>query len=299
MRGTMSYRDALPSPAELSPIELDRIIDTALAEDLAAGDVTCRACVPREAVAFGKFNAREPMILAGVGVAGAVFHRVDPTVRFSVHKKDRTAVNKGDVVAVVEGSAHSVLTGERVALNLLQRMCGTATRTGQFVEAIPPGSRTRVTDTRKTTPGLRALERYAVRCGGGINHRNDLGAGVLIKDNHIIVAGGVRQAIEMARAFAPHTLRIECEVDREEYFDEAVAAGADVIMLDNFDDDRARAVIAKIEGRTPRPIIEISGGVTLERVPKIAAIGVDVVSVGSLTHGARAMDIGLDLDVRA
>ncbi|MBL8682836.1 MAG: carboxylating nicotinate-nucleotide diphosphorylase [Myxococcales bacterium] len=295
----MSYREALPSPAELSPIELDRIIDAALAEDLASGDVTCRACVPRDAVALGKFNAREPMILAGIGVAGAVFHRVDPSVRFAVHKHDATSIAKGEVVAVVEGPAHSVLTGERVALNLLQRMCGTATRTGQFVAAIPAGSRTRVTDTRKTTPGLRALERYAVRCGGGINHRNDLGAGVLIKDNHIIVAGGVRQAIERARAYAPHTLRIECEVDREEYFDEAVAAGADVIMLDNFDDDRARAVIAKIVGRTPRPLIEISGGVTLERMPKIAAIGVDIVSVGSLTHGARAMDIGLDLEVRA
>lgn len=294
----MSYRDALPSPAELSPIELDRIIDMALAEDLASGDATTRACVPREAVAFGKFNAREVMVLSGVGVAGAVFHRVDPSVRFIVHIKDGQKVDKGAVVAIVEGPAHSVLTGERVALNLLQRMCGTASRTRQFVDTIPAGARTRVTDTRKTTPGLRSLERYAVRCGGGINHRNDLGAGVLIKDNHIVLCGGVKQAIERARANAPHPLRIECEVDREDYFDEAVAAGADVIMLDNFDDDRARAVIAKIEGRTPRPLIEISGGVTLERMPKIAAIGVDIVSIGSLTHGARAMDIGLDLEIR-
>jgi nicotinate-nucleotide pyrophosphorylase (carboxylating) len=299
MATIMSYRDALPSPAELSPIELDRVIDVALAEDLASGDVTCRVCVSRDAVAFGKINAREPMVLAGIGVAGAVFHRVDPSVRFIVHHKDRARLDKGAVVAIVEGPAHSVLTAERVALNLLQRMCGTATRTRAFVDAIPAGARTRVTDTRKTTPGLRALERYAVRCGGGINHRNDLGAGVLIKDNHIVVAGGVRAAIERARALAPHTLRIECEVDREAYFDEAVAAGADVIMLDNFDDDRARAVIAKIEGLTPRPLIEISGGVTLERMPTIAELGVDIVSVGSLTHGARAMDIGLDLDVRA
>jgi nicotinate-nucleotide pyrophosphorylase (carboxylating) len=294
----MSYRDALPSPAELSPVELDRIIDTALAEDLASGDATTRAVVPREATAFGRFNAREPMVLAGIGVAGAVFHRVDPEVRFTVQHRDGARLDKGAIVAVVEGPAHSVLTGERVALNLLQRLCGTATRTHQFVSLIPAGSRTRVTDTRKTTPGLRALERYAVRCGGGINHRNDLGAGVLIKDNHIVLCGGVRQAIERARANAPHPLRIECEVDRESYFAEAVEAGADIIMLDNFDDARARAVIATIEGRTPRPIIEISGGVTLERMPAIAAIGVDVVSIGSLTHGARAMDIGLDLELR-
>lgn len=293
------YRSALPSVAELSPIELDKIIDRALDEDLAAGDVTTRCVVPETATAFGRFNAREKMVLSGIGVAGAVFARLDPRVRFTVLKHDRTVLEPKTIVAEVEGPAHSVLTGERVALNLLQRMCGSATRTHLFVSAIPQGSRTRVTDTRKTTPGLRALERYAVRCGGGINHRNDLSSGILIKDNHIVVCGGVRQAIERARASAPHPLRIEVEVDRESMFDEAVQYGADVIMLDNFDDARAKAVIDKIAHLKPRPIIEISGGVTLERMPAIAAIGVDVVSVGSLTHGARAMDLGLDLELRA
>jgi nicotinate-nucleotide pyrophosphorylase (carboxylating) len=291
------YRTALPSAAELSPVELDKIIDRALDEDLAAGDATTRCVVPESARAFGRFNAREPMVLAGIGVAGAVFARIDPTVRFTVLKSDRSWLEPKTIVAEVEGAAHSVLTAERVALNLLQRMCGTATRTHAFVSAIPAGAPTRVTDTRKTTPGLRALERYAVRCGGGVNHRNDLSGGILIKDNHIVVCGGVKQAIERARLSAPHPLRIEVEVDRESYFDEAVACGAEVIMLDNFDDARAKAVIDKIKHLSPRPLIEISGGVTLERMPAIAAIGVDVVSVGSLTHGARAMDLGLDLEL--
>ncbi|MDP3275954.1 MAG: carboxylating nicotinate-nucleotide diphosphorylase [Deltaproteobacteria bacterium] len=294
----MSYTDAIPSVADLSPVEMWRVIDQALAEDLASGDATTRAVVPVDATAFGRLNAREPMVLAGVGVAGAVFSRVDSSVKYTVLQRDGARLDKGAVVAEVEGPAHSVLVGERVALNLLQRLCGTASRTAQFVAAIPPGSRTRVTDTRKTTPGLRALERYAVRCGGGHNHRNDLGSGILIKDNHIVVCGGVRAAIERARASASHTLRIEIEVDRESQFEEALDAGADVIMLDNFDDARAAAVIARIQDHPRRPIIELSGGVTLERMPAIAALGVDVVSVGSLTHGARSMDIGLDLELR-
>lgn len=276
-------------------MELGRIMDTALAEDLASGDVTTRAVVPPDAVAHGDFSAREPLVLAGLGVARAVFARVDPTVAFECLAQDGQRVPAGAVVARVRGGAHGVLTAERVALNLLQRMCGTATRTRDFVDQVPAGSRLRITDTRKTTPGLRALERYAVRMGGGINHRNDLGAGVLIKDNHIIVCGGVRAAIERARKSAPHTLRVECEVQSLAQLDEALDAGADVIMLDNFDDDGSREALRRIDARTPRPLVEASGGITMARLPVLAALGVDVISVGSLTHGARAMDLGLDL----
>jgi nicotinate-nucleotide pyrophosphorylase (carboxylating) len=289
---------ALPSPADLSPLEVARIIDTALAEDLAAGDVTTRTVVPPGAIAEGAFVAREPLVVAGIGVAAAVFARLDPRVEVMVEHGDGSRVGPRTTVARVTGPAHPVLTGERVALNLLQRMSGVATRTRTFVDALPAGSRTRITDTRKTTPGLRALERYAVRCGGGHNHRNDLGAGVLVKDNHIALCGGVRAAIERARAAAPHPLRIEVEVDRMEYLEQALAAGADVIMLDNFDDAMAAAAVARVAGLNPRPVLEISGGLTLERIPVLGALGVDVLSVGSITHGAPGVDLGLDLTLR-
>ena len=288
----------LPSPADLSPIELARIVDAALAEDLASGDVTTRTVVPPDAVARGAFVSREPLVVAGVGVAAYVFYRLDPRVRFEVLIPDGAFVATRSTVARVEGPAQGVLTAERVALNLLQRMCGVATRTHAFVERVPAGARTRITDTRKTTPGLRALERYAVRLGGGHNHRNDLGSAVLIKDNHIVVCGGVRAAIERARRAAPHTMRIECEVGSLPELDEALSAGADVIMLDNFDDAAVAEALARVARVSPRPVIEVSGGVTLDRIPHLAALGIDVISVGSLTHGARAIDIGLDLELR-
>lgn len=287
----------LPSPAELSPLELCRIVDTALAEDLGSGDVTTRAVVPPGAIARGELACREPMTLAGLGVAAYVFARVDPRIGFEALGVDGDAKLPGDVVARIEGAAHGVLTAERVALNLLQRMCGVATRTREFVKAVPAGAATRITDTRKTTPGLRALERYAVRMGGGINHRNDLGAAVLIKDNHIAVCGGVTAAITRARAVAPHTARIECEVQSLSELDEALAAGADVVMLDNFDDENVRAAMARVAAHPRRPLVEASGGITLARVATLATAGVDIISVGSLTHGARAIDIGLDFAI--
>ena len=190
---------ALPSPADLSPLEIARIIDAALAEDLSAGDITTRSVVPPEARAEGVFSAREPIVLSGIAVAAAVFARLDPRVEISADLRDSQHVASRVAIARIAGPAHAVLAGERVALNLLQRMSGVATRTRAFVEALPTGSRARITDTRKTTPGLRALERYAVRCSGGFNHRNDLGSAVLIKDNHIVVCGGVRAAVERAR----------------------------------------------------------------------------------------------------
>ncbi len=288
----------LPSPADISPLELRRIIETALTEDLAAGDVTTRTVVPPDAVAEGTFGAREALVVAGIGVVASVFRTLDPRVELHVDQADGTRVAPGATIARIHGPGHAVLTGERVALNLLQRMSGVATRTRLFVDAVPAGSPSRITDTRKTTPGLRVLERYAVRCGGGINHRNDLGGGVLIKDNHIVLCGGVTRAIERARASAPHPLRIEVEVDSLEDLDEAIAARADIIMLDNFDDAMCTLAMERVKPLARRPMLEISGGLTLERIPRLGALGVDVLSVGSITHGARAVDIGLDLTVR-
>ena len=287
----------LLSPADLSPLEVERIVELALHEDLAAGDVTTRTVVPPDALARGVFAAREPMVLAGLAVAARVFARVDPRVTFTARVADGARLPKGAVVAVLEGPAHGVLTGERSALNLLQRMCGVATLTRRFVDALPPGSRARITDTRKTNPGLRALDRYAVRAGGGHNHRNDLSSAVLIKDNHVAVCGGVRAAIERARRSAPHTMRIECEVQSLAELDEALTAGVDVVMLDNFDDGATLEALRRIRALAHPPVVEVSGGITLERAPALAAMGVDVLSVGALTHGARAVDIGLDLEV--
>lgn len=291
------HHPLLPSPAELSPVEVLRIVDTALAEDLFAGDVTTRTVIPPDAQATGVFSAREPAVIAGLGVAALVFARVDPRVRFEAVVADGAHAEKGTVAAKVTGPAHGVLTGERVALNLFQRMCGVATRTRTFVGAVPAGSSTRITDTRKTTPGLRALERYAVRLGGGINHRNDLSAAVLIKDNHIAVCGGVTAAVTRARRAAPHTMRVECEVQNLAQLDEALAVRADVVMLDNFDDALTVQAMERVKNTPHRPMIEASGGITLERIGILAGLGVDVISVGSLTHGARAIDIGLDLDI--
>lgn len=287
----------LPSPAELSPLEIDRVVELCLQEDLAAGDVTTRTVVPPDALARGVLSAREPMVLAGLAVAARVFARVDPRVHVGAKLADGARLAKGDVVATIEGPAHGVLTGERSALNLLQRLCGVATLTRRFVDSLPEGCGARVADTRKTNPGLRAFDRYAVRMGGGHNHRNDLSSAVLIKDNHIAVCGGVRPAIERARRAAPHTMRIECEVQSMAQLDEALAAGVDVLMLDNFSDAQTVEALDRVKAQPRRPMVEVSGGLTLERAPRLAAMGVDVLSVGALTHGARAVDIGLDLEV--
>jgi nicotinate-nucleotide pyrophosphorylase (carboxylating) len=205
--------------------------------------------------------------------------------------EDGQRLGAGAAALRIEGPACSLLMGERVALNFAQRMSGIATLSRRYVDALPDGSRTRIADTRKTTPGLRALERYAVRCGGAHNHREDLSSAVLIKDNHIAAAGGVRAAIEAARAHAPHTSRIECEVDTPAQLEEALAAGADIVLLDNFDDDAVRAAIATTAGRA---ILEASGGITLARVRTLGELGVEVISVGALTHSAPSVDLGLD-----
>jgi nicotinate-nucleotide pyrophosphorylase (carboxylating) len=267
------------------------LIERALAEDLGRGDVTTDACVPPALRGSARMVAREPLVLAGIEVARAVFAAVDTGLEVEVLARDGARLETGAVAARVRGSAGSILKGERVALNFAQRMSGVATKTRSFVDAIPAGTSTRIADTRKTTPGLRALERYAVRCGGGHNHRDDLSSAVLIKDNHIAACGGVTIAIERARAFAPHTSRIECEVDRMEQLREAIAARADVVLLDNFDDAALAEAVAFVAGRA---IVEVSGGVTLERIPIIARAGIDVISAGGLTHSARAVDLALD-----
>ncbi len=270
---------------------VERVVALALEEDLGRGDVTTAACVPRETRGVAELIAREALVLAGLAVVHEVYQQVDPSVVVTDLSEDGEKLDRGEIAARVEGSAASILEGERVALNFLQRMSGVATLTRRFVDALPAGAHTRITDTRKTTPGLRALERYAVRAGGGHNHREDLSAAVLIKDNHIAAAGGLGRAVARARANAPHTSRVEVEVDSFELLDEALAARADIIMLDNFDDAALARAVTHVAGRA---LIEVSGGVTLERLPRIAAAGPDVVSIGALTHSAPAVDLALD-----
>lgn len=279
------------STTELPLSLIDAIVVRALEEDLGAGDVTTEACVPEDSLALARGAAREDVVACGILVAGRVFTTVDPAVRFTANVAEGAKVKAGAVLFSAEGRARSLLTAERVALNLIQRMCGVATATARYVAALPEGSKTRITDTRKTTPGLRLLERYAVRRGGGHNHRNDLGSAVLIKDNHIVVAGGVRAAIERARARAPHTSKIECEVDSLEQLEEALTAGADIVLLDNMDTTTVEEAVRRTRGRA---LLEASGGITLERIGALARAGVDAISVGALTHSTRAADIGLD-----
>ena len=275
-----------PSITELGP--LTALIDLALAEDLASGDVTARVTVPADASARAHLIAKQPLIACGLPVAARVFRRVDPAVRFEVMADEGERVEAGGLLARVEGPAHALLAAERTALNLLQRMSGVATLTRAHVDAA--AGRCKITDTRKTMPGLRALDRYAVRCGGGHNHRNDLGAGVLIKENHIRAAGGITAAVSAARRHAPHTLRVECEVTDLDELREALDAGADAILLDNMD-DHAVAEAARITAK--RALLEVSGGVSLARIGALAGLGIDLISVGRLTHSAPAADVSL------
>ena len=271
----------------------DKILDLALEEDLASGDMTTEACIPPAARAVAHAVARGPIVVCGGPVFERVFSKIDPSILFESHALEGERVEMGRWLWTVRGPARSILMGERTALNFVQRLSGVATRTRDYVEALPPGSQTRITDTRKTSPGMRALERYAVRMGGGKNHRDNLGSAVLIKDNHIAAAGGVGVAIDRARENAPHTSRIECEVDSLAQLDEALAAGADVVLLDNMDTETVRAAAKRAAGRA---LLEVSGGITLERVRELAEAGVHAISVGSLTHSAPSADIGLDFE---
>jgi len=281
------------SAHELPEPLIDRVVVRALEEDLGSGDLTTEACIDAEAQAVAHAVARTPMVVCGGPVFARVFAHLDASLSVEIRAADGARATAGQPLWTVRGRARPILMGERVALHLVQRMCGIATQTSTFVDAVPAGCMTRITDTRKTTPGLRALERYAVRVGGGHNHRDDLGAAVLIKDNHVAACRGVRAAIERARARAPHTAKIECEVDSLDQLDEALAAGADIVLLDNMPAAVVHAAAVRTRGRAQ---LEASGGVTLARVAELARAGVDAISVGALTHSVPAADVGLDFE---
>jgi nicotinate-nucleotide pyrophosphorylase (carboxylating) len=277
---------------ELPQVMIDRIVDRALEEDLSAGDVTTEACIDEDARAVAHAVARKEMVACGGPVFARVFARVDRALEVLAHAKDGELAKAGAKLWTVRGRARSILMGERVALNLVQRMSGVATATRRYVDAVPAGCATRIVDTRKTTPGLRVIERYSVRVGGGQNHREHLGAAVLIKDNHVAACGGVRKAIERAKKHA-YTCKIECEVDTLDQLDEALAAGADIVLLDNMD---TKTVAEAVKRTNRRALLEASGNITLERVTELAKAGVDAISVGALTHSTAASDIGLDFE---
>ncbi|CAM4306763.1 carboxylating nicotinate-nucleotide diphosphorylase [Paenibacillus alkaliterrae] len=268
-----------------------------LSEDIGSGDITTETTIPRDSNSKAVIHVKESGIIAGLPVARIVFDVVDPSLIFEAKVQDGDHVDKGTVLAVVEGSTHSLLIGERLALNLMQRLSGIATKTRAFVDALE-GLPVRLVDTRKTTPGHRLLEKYAVRVGGGANHRFGLYDAVMIKDNHIKGSGGIRAAVEAARSKIPHTMKIEVETESLEQVDEALACGADIIMLDNMAAAMMKEAVARIKSAAPYVIVEASGGVTLETVRAIAVCGVDVISVGGLTYSFHALDISLDLNAK-
>ena len=279
----------------LPQLELREIVTRALAEDVAWGDLTTDALVPPDLPAAGDLLVKADGVIAGLPVLALAFTTVDPRTEVEFLAADGDRVKVGQVVARVRGSARSLLTAERVALNFIQRLSAIATETARYVDAVA-GLRATIVDTRKTTPGLRSLEKWAVRVGGGQNHRRNLSDGVLIKDNHLVaIAASGRtlvEAVAAARRNWPHTIRVEVEVDRLDQIDEALAAGADIILLDNMGPADLRAAVQQIAGRA---VTEASGGVTLASVRAIAESGVDLISVGALTHSVRALDISLDL----
>jgi nicotinate-nucleotide pyrophosphorylase (carboxylating) len=269
--------------------EIDRIIQAALTEDIGSGDITTLSTVPKGTPSRAQLVAKEDFVLAGMDVVERVFTLLDNTVAFEALKQDGEQIARGDVLAWIKGDAHTLLQGERVALNLMQRMSGIATHTAAFVEAVA-GTDAIIVDTRKTMPGLRVLDKYSVRMGGGQNHRTSLYDGVLIKENHIAAAGGITAAVAGARKRAPHTLKIEVETESLQDVQEALDAGADIIMLDNMSLDMLREAVALINGRA---VTEASGGVNLETVTEIAKTGVNLISVGALTHSSCAVDISM------
>ena len=274
----------------LDPALYRDIVKRALDEDVRDGDITTDATVPSAQPARGVFLVKADCVLAGLDVALEAFRLIEPAVRVEAHKHDGDSCAAGEEIAVVFGSARALLVAERTALNFLQRLSGIATRTRRFVDAA--GGRITILDTRKTTPTLRVLEKYAVRAGGATNHRVGLFDAILIKDNHIRLGGGVTRAVERARAHRPG-LPVEIEAETLAQVDQALAAGAETILVDNMATDDIRAAVARARGRAK---IEISGGVTLERIPELAATGADFVSVGALTHSAPAVDISFEIE---
>lgn len=277
------------------PEPLVELARSALSEDLGRGDVTSLSTVPEEARARGRFLAKGDLVASGFEAARAVFFAADEGLRFEAFAEEGEHVGAGTVIAEVEGGARSVLAAERVALNLLMRLSGVATLTREYVEAVG-ATGARITDTRKTTPGLRTLEKAAVRAGGGVNHRSGLDDGVLIKDNHLAIAGGVSEAVRRAKKNAPHLLKVEVEVESMEGLEEALAAGADAILLDNMSPEEVRECVEAARRKAPEVLMEISGGVSLETVRAYAEAGADLISVGALTHSAPAADVSLEIE---
>lgn len=281
---------------KLPDLLIEPVVRRALAEDLGrAGDVTAAACIPEGARMKAAFVARKPGVLAGIDAVRLAVLALDPKAHIELRLEDGAAFDAAAVLAVVEADARAFLSAERTALNLVGRLSGVATLTRAYVQAVQ-GTDARIADTRKTTPGLRALEKHAVACGGGMNHRFGLDDAILIKDNHVAVCGGVAQAVRRARAFAPHLMKVEVEVDGLDQLDQVLAlidegAAPDVVMLDNFSLADLRTAVARVAGRL---VLEASGGVDLTTVRAIAETGVDVISVGALTHSAPVLDIGLD-----
>jgi len=275
-------------------LQYEPIVRHALEEDLGrAGDLTTDGVVDADSQARAAFVARKPGVVAGLDVAGAAFELLDGRVRMAVERPDGAHLDAGDTIAVVDGPARAILTGERTALNFLGRLSGIATATAGMVAAV--GSHdAHIICTRKTTPGLRVLEKYAVRVGGGMNHRFGLDDAVLIKDNHVALAGGIESAVTRVRARAGHMVKIQVEVDTLEQLGQLIPLGVDAVMLDNMDPDTMRKAVAMVDGCM---IVEASGGVTPEKVAEVAAAGVDLISSGALTHSVSVLDIGLDFTI--
>ncbi len=275
----------------LPNVLVTRAVEAALLEDLGlTGDITTIATVSPAAKIKAVFASRSPGVISGLDMAREAFRALDPSVVFEITVQDGDKVSAKTVVAKVSGNARAILTGERVALNFLGRMSGVASLTRQYVDAIS-GTKAQIADTRKTTPGLRTFEKYAVRCGGGHNHRTGLFDAILIKDNHIVAAGGIASAIEAARAYAGHMVKIEIEVDTLQQLQEVLTHKVDAVLLDNMSTDTLRTAVGMVNGRA---ITEASGGVNLQTVRAIAETGVDMISVGALTHSAPVLDLGLD-----
>lgn len=290
----MPARNETPASLDtgLTPLLMDPILERALAEDIGTGDITTGSVVLPGTRISGRLLAKEDGRICGLPVFCRVFALLDPEIQIDLLADEGSEVRRGDLLARISGPARSILTGERVALNFLQRLSAIATRTAWAVSQVQ-GTRARITDTRKTTPGLRIFEKYAVRTGGGANHRFNLSDGILIKDNHIQAAGSIRAAVGAARAHAPHTLKIEVEAEDSAMIAEALECRADIIMLDNMDQAAIEAAVSQIGGRA---LVEISGNMGDKDLRVLAATGIDLISIGALTHTVRAMDISLRFD---
>jgi nicotinate-nucleotide pyrophosphorylase (carboxylating) len=271
--------------------DIDNIIINSLKEDMPSGDITTDNIIDENAVSDAKMIAKDSGVIAGLDIAKRVFQLLDPDVKFEKHFEDGQCVNKGDVIATIHGKTRALLKGERTALNILQRLSGIATKTREYADKIKH-LKAKVVDTRKTTPGIRVMEKYAVRVGGGTNHRFCLSDGVLIKDNHIKAAGGIKNAINLVRDKIPHTIKIEVETETIDEVIEAIDGKADIIMLDNMGLDIMKEAVKIINGKA---IVEASGNVNLDSIVEIAETGVDIISVGSLTHSVKAFDISMKI----